>query len=183
MIVSSSWTLVCFSVLLMQALSTFLSRPQIYEVDAAKVEAIKDPLSYFTTDTIKAGEFHLVEFKSSMCGSCKAFEPKVEKMSDELKVLQKKKKEFGESVFKVGKIDIDKPDGMKAAEQQDALEAGIPNFRMYYLDTNTNTVDYRSIIDGDDPKLDAVKSKELLVRIKKEMLDVKKKLASSGEEL
>jgi len=70
----------------------------------------------------------LLEFYSEMCGSCKAFTPKLEALHK--KIVSDKED------LPVYKVNIDDNVGMQLATQQNALEDGIPNFRAYFLDAD-----------------------------------------------
>ena len=67
----------------------------------------------------------LLEFYSEMCGSCKVFTPK-------LNALHKKIIDDKEDLA-VYKVNIDDKEGMQLATDQNALEDGIPNLRLYFV--------------------------------------------------
>jgi len=66
----------------------------------------------------------VVEFMSSMCGSCKEFAPIFETFSASVKSAI------------VAKIDIDNPDGLAIAQSTGALEQGIPAVAVFASKTS-----------------------------------------------
>lgn len=60
----------------------------------------------------------VVEFFSSMCGTCQEFKPTWEKVIKRVEGA------------KIGQINIDDPKGMKLAEKLKVLEQGIPNVKV-----------------------------------------------------
>eukprot|EP00298_Acanthocystis_sp_HF-20_P005292 c15512_g1_i1.p1 GENE.c15512_g1_i1~~c15512_g1_i1.p1 ORF type:complete len:143 (+),score=38.92 c15512_g1_i1:22-450(+) len=62
----------------------------------------------------------MIEFYSSMCGSCKEFAGTWKKLSTQ----------YEKSVM-IGHVDIDKKDGKKLAMDLGVLEEGIPNVKLF----------------------------------------------------
>ena len=116
----------------------------------------KGGLEGFIRDQKKSGI--LLEFYSEMCGSCKAFTPKLE-------ALHKKIKADKEDL-PVYKVNIDDKEGMELANQQNALEDGIPNFRVYTLDT-TDKLQYKDLIENEQRMDDSYDSPtKILTKVK-----------------
>merc|ERR1712080_270909 len=82
----------------------------------------------------------LLEFYSEMCGSCKAFTPKLEALHK--KIVSDKED------LPVFKINIDDKDGMQLASKENALEDVIPNLRVYTLD-GENKLQFKDLIENE----------------------------------
>jgi len=101
----------------------------------------------------------LLEFYSEMCGSCKVFTPKLEALHK--KIVADKED------LPVYKVNIDDNDGMQLANEQNALEDGIPNFRVYSLDAQEK-LKYKDLIDNEQRADDSYDSpKKTLAKVKK----------------
>lgn len=74
----------------------------------------------FETEVIDSNYIYLVKFFSSMCGSCKEFEPV---WNTVVESVAKK--------VKTGKVNVDKKDGLKIAEKLEVMEDGIPSLVLF----------------------------------------------------
>ena len=116
----------------------------------------KGGLEGFIRDQKKSGI--LLEFYSEMCGSCKAFTPKLEALH--------KKITADKEDLPVYKVNIDDKEGMELANQQNALEDGIPNLRVYTLDTS-DKLQYKDLIENEQRMDDSYDSpKKILSKVK-----------------
>ena len=116
----------------------------------------KDGLEGFLKDQKKSAI--LLEFYSEMCGSCKVFTPKLEALHK--KIVADKED------LPVYKVNIDDKEGMELANQQNALEDGIPNLRVYTMDGAK--LSYKDLIDNDQRSDDSYDSpKKTLAKVKK----------------
>lgn len=101
----------------------------------------------------------LLEFYSEMCGSCKAFTPKLEALHK--KIVADKED------LPVYKVNIDDNVGMQLATQQNALEDGIPNFRAYFLDAEEK-LRHEDLISNEQRMDDSYESpKQMLGKVHK----------------
>eukprot|EP00981_Chlorochromonas_danica_P015430 scaffold12089_cov176-Ochromonas_danica.AAC.8 len=73
----------------------------------------------FREDVIADDRVWLIEFYSSMCGSCQEFAPTWEKVANRAKSVQK------------GQVNVDDPQGMALAEKLGVLAEGVPNIRLF----------------------------------------------------
>merc|ERR1712141_421285 len=100
----------------------------------------------------------LLEFYSEMCGSCKAFTPKLEGLHK--KIVADKED------IPVYKINIDDKDGMQLASKENALEDGIPNLRVYTVD-GENKLQFKDLIENEQRMDDSYDSpKKILSKVK-----------------
>merc|ERR1712227_815626 len=106
----------------------------------------------------------LLEFYSEMCGSCKAFTPKLEGLHK--KIVADKED------IPVYKVNIDENVGMQLANQQNALEDGIPNLRVYSLDAG-NKLHYKDLITNEQRMDDSYDSPAKLLKYAKAFLKSK----------
>ena len=74
----------------------------------------------FKNDVVLDDNVWMVEFYSSMCGSCQEFAPTWQKLESMVPGVQ------------TGKINIDQKEGMKLAEELGVLSEGIPNVRVFH---------------------------------------------------
>jgi len=109
----------------------------------------------------------LLEFYSEMCGSCKAFTPKLEGLHK--KIVADKED------IPVYKVNIDENVGMQLANQQNALEDGIPNLRVYSLDAG-NKLQYKDLITNEQRMDDSYDSPAKLLKYAKAFLKSKTEL-------
>lgn len=75
----------------------------------------------FDSDVINSDEAWLVEFYSPMCGSCSEFATSWDKIE----------KNFKASIS-TGKVNIDKKENMKLAQDLGVLDEGLPNVRLFH---------------------------------------------------
>eukprot|EP00602_Paraphysomonas_sp_CaronLab_P001234 CAMPEP_0185022588 /NCGR_PEP_ID=MMETSP1103-20130426/5287_1 /TAXON_ID=36769 /ORGANISM="Paraphysomonas bandaiensis, Strain Caron Lab Isolate" /LENGTH=116 /DNA_ID=CAMNT_0027554715 /DNA_START=128 /DNA_END=478 /DNA_ORIENTATION=- len=73
----------------------------------------------FKEQVLEDDSVWVVEFYSSMCGSCKEFSPVWDSLNSKIKSL------------KTGKINIDDKDGLAVAQKLGVLDEGIPNVQLY----------------------------------------------------
>ena len=109
----------------------------------------------------------LLEFYSEMCGSCKAFTPKLEGLHK--KIVTDKED------IPVYKVNIDENVGMQLANQQNALEDGIPNLRIYSLDAGSK-IHYKDLISNEQRMDDSYDSPAKLLKNAKLFLKSKTEL-------
>ena len=101
----------------------------------------------------------LLEFYSEMCGSCKAFTPKLEALHKKILADQED--------LPVYKVNIDEKVGMQLATQQNALEDGIPNFRAYFLDGDEK-LQHEDLISNEQRMDDAYETPtQMLAKVRK----------------
>lgn len=74
----------------------------------------------FDSEVVNSDEAWLVEFYSPMCGSCSEFSPSWDKIEKNFK-----------SSLSIGKVNIDKKENMKLAEDLGVLDEGLPNVRLF----------------------------------------------------
>ena len=125
----------------------------------------KGGLEEFLKDQKKSGI--LLEFYSEMCGSCKAFTPKLEGLHK--KIVSDKED------IPVYKVNIDENVGMQLANQQNALEDGIPNLRIYSLDSGSK-LQYKDLITNEQRMDDSYDSPAKLLKNAKSFLKSKTEL-------
>ena len=125
----------------------------------------KGGLEGFLKDQKK--EAILLEFYSEMCGSCKAFTPKLEGLHK--KIVADKED------IPVYKVNIDENQGMQLANEQNALEDGIPNLRVYSLDAG-NKLQYKDLITNEQRMDDSYDSPAKLLKYAKAFLKPKTEL-------
>ena len=82
-------------------------------------------LDDFQKSVVQDDRVWLVEFYSSMCGSCKEFSPTWDRIESTLSDVMKTK------------VNIDRKGGMEIAKQFGALQEGIPNVRLLVAKTGT----------------------------------------------
>lgn len=75
-------------------------------------------LESFKSDVVNDDRVWLVEFYSTMCGSCKEFSGVWEKLEKSMRSIA------------TAQINIDQPHGMAIAQALDVLEEGIPSVRL-----------------------------------------------------
>ena len=109
----------------------------------------------------------LLEFYSEMCGSCKAFTPKLEGLHK--KIVAEKED------IPVYKVNIDENAGMQLANQQNALEDGIPNLRVYSLDSGSK-LQYKDLITNEQRMDDSYDSPAKILKNAKKFLGSKTEL-------
>lgn len=87
-------------------------------VSLAVVSAVEYNLESFKTDVVNDDRVWLVEFYSTMCGSCKEFSSIWKKLDLSMRSIS------------TAQINIDEPHGMAIAKALDVLDEGIPNVRL-----------------------------------------------------
>eukprot|EP00596_Hydrurales_sp_CCMP1899_P011308 CAMPEP_0119043740 /NCGR_PEP_ID=MMETSP1177-20130426/25389_1 /TAXON_ID=2985 /ORGANISM="Ochromonas sp, Strain CCMP1899" /LENGTH=142 /DNA_ID=CAMNT_0007012511 /DNA_START=1 /DNA_END=429 /DNA_ORIENTATION=+ len=112
-------------------------------------------LKSFQENVLSDDRVWIVEFYSSMCGSCKEFSSIWEKVDSSLKSIA------------TAKINIDDTGGMEVAKHLKVLEEGIPNVRVFHKNKNTGT----SIVKGDN-----LSYKEVMTLIKSKITGLTKRV-------
>ena len=79
----------------------------------------------FTSTVLNDNKVWMVEFYSSMCGGCQEFASTWDRITQTFN-----EKSYDGSILS-GKINIDKKDGMKLAEQLGVLEDGVPHVKLF----------------------------------------------------
>lgn len=100
-------------------------------------------MTSFKTNVIDDERVWLVEFYSTMCGSCKEFSGVWSKIEASMKSIE------------TTKINIDHPDGMEVAKALRVLDEGVPNVRLLNSRTNSNGV---TVMSGMFEKSDKLSS-------------------------
>lgn len=95
---------------------------------AARATSDDFDMTSFKSKVIDDERVWLVEFYSTMCGSCKEFSGVWSKIEASMKSIE------------TTKINIDHVDGMEVAKALRVLEEGIPNVRILNSKTNLNGV-------------------------------------------
>ena len=85
-------------------------------------------MTSFKSNVIDDERVWLVEFYSTMCGSCKEFSGVWSKIEASMKSIE------------TTKINIDHPEGMEVAKALRVLDEGVPNVRLLNSKTNSNGV-------------------------------------------
>ena len=85
-------------------------------------------MTSFKSNVIDDERVWLVEFYSTMCGSCKEFSGVWSKIEASMKSIE------------TTQINIDHPEGMEVAKSLRVLEEGVPNVRLLNSKTNSNGV-------------------------------------------
>lgn len=117
-----------FLLVLLAALAVAFANDGIVEIDPEK----------FSEQVVGDDKVWLVEFFSSMCGSCQEFSPTWKKIVHKAKTVMK------------GEVNIDTPKGMALAQKLGALDEGIPNVRMF---SRMGDPKGKSIVNGKMPVL------------------------------
>ena len=147
------------AILLIAYLSCFTYKVEaVPKLSSTELDNIlnKDGLKGFLNAQKK--EAILLEFYSEMCGSCKAFTPKLEALHK--KIVSDKED------LPVYKINIDDKDGMQLASKENALEDGIPNLRVYTVD-GENKLQFKDLIENEQRMDDSYDSpKKILSKVK-----------------
>ena len=97
-------------------------------------------MTSFKSNVIDDERVWLVEFYSTMCGSCKEFSGVWSKIEASMKSIE------------TTKINIDHPEGMEVAKALRVLDEGVPNVRLLNSKTNSNGV---TVMSGMIKKSDA----------------------------
>jgi thioredoxin-like negative regulator of GroEL len=84
----------------------------------AVVSSVEFDLDSFKLDVVNDDRVWLVEFYSTMCGSCKEFSAVWKKLDQSMRSIS------------TAQINIDEPHGMAIAKALDVLDEGIPNVRL-----------------------------------------------------
>lgn len=87
-------------------------------VSLAVVSAVEFNVESFKTDVINDDRVWLVEFYSTMCGSCQEFSSIWKKLDLSMRSIS------------TAQINIDEPHGMAIAKALDVLDEGIPSVRL-----------------------------------------------------
>ena len=120
-------------------------------VGAAELAGLK-----FQTEVVEDSRVWIVEFFSPMCGSCQEFASIWEKVEANMKTIR------------VGKINIDDPNGAALAKSLGVLEEGVPNIRLFSVVGNGKGI---SIMNGDT----MLTGKQIMTKVRSNVLGHEKR--------
>ena len=107
----------------------------------AVVSSVEFNLDSFKTDVVNDDRVWLVEFYSTMCGSCQEFSAVWKKLDQSMRSIS------------TAQINIDEPHGMEIAKALDVLDEGIPNVRLLNSRQKPNGISIMTgtnLIEGTD---------------------------------